>query len=80
MYLNVYEVQLIASERMKDAIREAERARLIRSAKGSRLSSRRRWPVALTLTSLSGILTGSRPSEPHCRSLSPTPNSTCECA
>jgi len=80
MCLNVYEIQLIARQRMKDAIREAEQARLIRSAKGSRLSSRRRWPVALTLTSLLGILTSSRPNEPCCQSLSPTPNSTCECA
>ncbi len=52
MYFNPYEAQLLAKERMKDALREAEQERLIRAAKGPRKSRAWRLPVALILSSL----------------------------
>jgi hypothetical protein len=52
MYFNPDEVQLLARERMKDALREAEQERLIRAAKGPRKSRGWRLPVALVLSSL----------------------------
>ncbi len=52
MYFNPYEAQLLAKERMKDALREAEQERLIRAAKDPRKSRGWRLPVALVLSSL----------------------------
>jgi hypothetical protein len=52
MYFNPYEAQLLAKERMKDALREAEQERLIWAAKGPRKSRGWRLPVALVLSSL----------------------------
>jgi hypothetical protein len=52
MYFNLYEAQLLAKERMKDALREAEQERLIGAAKGLRKSRGWRLPVVLVLSSL----------------------------
>jgi hypothetical protein len=52
MYFNTYEAQQIAGERMKDAMREAERDRLIRVARGPRQVREWRLPVASILSSL----------------------------
>ena len=52
MYINVYQEQLMAEERVKDALREAERARLVRAAKGSRQVQSWRPPVEAFLSSL----------------------------
>jgi len=42
-------------ERVKDALRKAEQARLMRAAKGPRKMRERHLPVALTLSSLWGL-------------------------
>ena len=52
MILNPFTAQRLAKERMKDALREAEHARLIRAAKGPRRPQGRRLPVALILSRL----------------------------
>jgi hypothetical protein len=52
MYLNEFVTQLVAEERMKDAMRQAEQARLIREVEGSRESWRWRLPMILALKSL----------------------------
>ena len=79
MTLNPYEAQMIAQERIKDAVREAQRMRLIRGARNHTGSRRWRWSAKLVRTSLAGILTGIRLTEPR-RSPSPTPDPTCTCA
>ena len=50
--MNPFTAQLMAEERRKDALREAEHARLIRAAKGPRRPRGRRLPVALILSRL----------------------------
>lgn len=45
----------VAEERRKDALCEAEHARLIRAAKGPRRPRGRRLPVALILSRLSAL-------------------------
>jgi hypothetical protein len=52
MMFNSYQAQRLAEERVKDALREAEQARLIQAAKGPRKVRRWRLPVALILNSL----------------------------
>lgn len=52
MYFNPFATQLLAEERMKDAMRQAEQARLIRAVKGSGKSWRGRLPMILALISL----------------------------
>jgi hypothetical protein len=42
MYTNPFVAQLLAEERMRDAIRRNEQARLIQTAKGSRQTRQRR--------------------------------------
>ena len=79
MYLNPYEAQMIAQERIKDALREAQRMRLIRAARNHPGSRRWRWSAKLIWTSLTAILTGIRLTEPH-QSPSPAPDLTCTCA
>ena len=49
---NLFLDQRRAEERMKDAMREAEQARLIRAAKGPRKAREWRLPAALLLSSL----------------------------
>ena len=49
MYFNPFTIQLLAEERIKDAMRQAEQARLIRVVKGSAKSGRWRLPKVLTL-------------------------------
>jgi hypothetical protein len=52
MMFNSYRAQRLAEERVKDALREAEQARLIQAAKGPRESGGWRRPVASALSSL----------------------------
>jgi hypothetical protein len=52
MMFNPYLPQRLAEERVKDAMREAEQARLTRSAKGPRKSRGWRLPLALILSNL----------------------------
>lgn len=52
MYFNWYEAQLLAEERIKDRLQEAEQARLIRAAKGPQEVGGWRLRVALILSSL----------------------------
>ena len=57
MYVNPFVIQLLAEERMKDAIRQAEQARLIRAIQGSGKSWR--WPLPVNLGQKSLLLIGS---------------------
>ena len=52
MGFNPFTVELLAEERIKDAMHQAEQARLIRAAKGSGKSRRWRMPMILALKSL----------------------------
>ena len=52
MCFNMYYAQQMARERMKDALREAEKDRLIRVAKGPRQVRKWRLPVASILSNL----------------------------
>jgi len=52
MWFNPFLAQQLAEERMKDAMREAEQARLIRAVQGPRKARGWRLPVALILSSL----------------------------
>ena len=52
MSFNPFEIELLAEERIKDAMRQAERARLIRAVKGSGKSRRWWMPMILALKSL----------------------------
>ncbi len=45
MYFNPFVTQLLAEERMKDIMHQAEQARLIRAVKGSGKSWRWRLPI-----------------------------------
>jgi hypothetical protein len=60
MYFNVYQEQLMADERVKDALRKAEQARLVQMAKGSRQVQSRRPPVGAFLSSLLAPFTQSQ--------------------
>jgi len=56
MYFDPYLAQRMAEERIKDRLREAEEARLIRTAK-SHKKARGWWPsLALMLSSLVGLV------------------------
>jgi hypothetical protein len=57
MYLNLYEAQVMATERMKDAMREAEHFRLIESTKDPRPERKWRLSVGVILSSLSDLFT-----------------------
>jgi hypothetical protein len=57
MYLNLYEAQQLATERMKNAMREAEHFRLIQSAKGPRQARKWRLSAGLILSGLSDLFT-----------------------
>jgi len=78
MLFNHYEAEQIMKERVKDALRKAEQALLIRAAKGPRESRGWWWPVTLILTSLLAIFTDRRGDESHRRSPSTAPSLTCE--
>jgi hypothetical protein len=52
MLFNPYLAQRLAQERTRDAMRNAEQARLIRAARGPRKISEWRLPVALPLSIL----------------------------
>ena len=52
MMYNPYLAQQLREERVKDALRNAEQARLIRAAEGPRKSQGWRLPVTLILKSL----------------------------
>ena len=54
MYTNPFVIQLLAEERMKDAMRRNEQTRLIREAEGFRTS--RRWRLPMIFTSESFLL------------------------
>ena len=54
MSLNPFEIQLLAEERMKDAMRQSEQARLIRAVKGSGKSWR--WWMAMIIMALKSLL------------------------
>ena len=56
MYVNPFVIQLLAEERMKDAIRQAEQARLIRVVQDSGKSWK--WSLPVTLGRKSLLLIG----------------------
>jgi len=58
-FINPYLVQRLAEERVKDALREAEQARLIRAAKGPR-KVRKEWfnVVWMILSGLASSVAG----------------------
>ena len=58
-FTSPYLVQRLAEERMKDALREAEQARLIRAAKGPR-KARKEWfnVVGAILSGLASSVVG----------------------
>jgi hypothetical protein len=60
MYLNVYQEQLMAEERVKDALRKAEHAQLVQVARGSRQVQSWRPPVRAFLSSLLTLFTQSQ--------------------
>ena len=53
---NPFLAELLAEERRKDAMRDAEQARLIRVAKGPRKARGWAQPVTLILSSLLGLV------------------------
>ena len=53
MYTNPFVTQLLAEERVKDAIRRNEQTRLIREVEGFRTS--RRWRLSMILTSKNSL-------------------------
>lgn len=57
MYINPFVTQLLVEERMKDAMRRNEQARLIRAVKGSGKSWRWRLPMILALKSFLALFT-----------------------
>ena len=52
MYLNPFVTQLVVEERRKDALCQAEQARLLRAVKGSGKLGRWRLPLTFALKSL----------------------------
>ena len=83
MLFNHHEAEQMMKARAKDALREAEQARLIRASEGPR-ESRRWWrPIALILTSLLPIsipiLKGRRTNEPRGRTPRDTAHSKPSC-
>ena len=50
MTFDPYLVQLLAKERMRDAMRQAERARLVQAAEGTAVADRAALPGRLTKT------------------------------
>lgn len=78
MLFNSWTAYWLAQERMKDAMREAEQARLIRAAKGPRKERKWRLQAALILESLLAIFTDRRVDEPRRRSPSIASSPTCE--
>jgi len=76
MLFNLWTTYWLTEVRMRDAIYEAEQARLMRAAKGPR--KERKWWLRVTLVvkSLLAILTDRRVDELCRRSLSTTPSPT----
>ena len=64
MLSNHYEVEQVMMERVRDALREAEQARLIRTVKGARKSQGRR-PMTAILRRLQAIVVPVFVSEPR---------------
>ncbi len=60
MYINVYQAELMAKERVKDALREEEHARLVQIAKGPRQVRGWRPPVGAFLSSLLALFARSQ--------------------
>jgi len=56
MWVTCYEAERVMEERMKDAVHEADRGRLIQAAKGTRKVRGWRPAVASILSSLLGLL------------------------
>ena len=52
MYINPFVTQLVVEERRKDALCQAEQARLLRAAKGSGQLERWRLPLTFALKSV----------------------------
>ena len=70
MYSNPFVTQLLAKERMKDAIRRNEQNRLIRAATGSGKSRQWRWSMILAPKNSLALFNRS----PHKRLSAHTPN------
>jgi hypothetical protein len=79
MWFNPYAAVQIQEERIKDALRKAEQARLIRQAEGTRTSRRRQWSVTLTFQNLLSIFSNRSVDEPCRQSSSTVPGPTSEC-
>ena len=77
MLFNHYEAQLLMKQRTADRLREAERARLVRTVQASERSE---WwqSVTLTIKSLRAIL-GRQTDEPRPCVSATASNSVCEC-
>lgn len=76
MWINHYEAQWMMEERVKDALREAERVRLIRAARGHRNSRGWRQQVALIVKRLLAIFADDRVAEPRRQPPSTAPSPT----
>jgi len=70
MYTNPFVTQLLAKERMKDAMRRSEQAYLVRTAEDSGQSQRRRFSMILALKNSLVFFNRS----PHKRLSAHTPN------
>ena len=63
MYFNPYGAQAVKKERVKDALREAKRAQLIREARGSRNRQGPRLTVVSMLRSLLSMVSDRKTDE-----------------
>ena len=59
MYTNPFVTQLLAEERMRDAIRRNEQARLLRESKGPGKS--RQWRLSMIFTRKNSLILFKRP-------------------
>jgi hypothetical protein len=74
MLPSVYELELLAKERVEEGLREAEQRRLIREVSGSRKSQRGRWwPLTTALRNLLASLAAVGVDERRRRSPSTAP-------
>jgi hypothetical protein len=73
MFPSVYELELLAKERVEEGLREAEQRRLIREVSGARRSQRGWWPLTTALRSLLASLAAVGVDERRRRSPSTAP-------
>jgi predicted deacetylase len=77
--INDYQAEWVMKERVRDALREADKMRLIRAATSTR-EPRERWRIVTSaLRRLRAIVTDPRAGDPDCQSPSTAVGSTCTC-